>query len=408
MGIRNSERPACSIAWSQVGPNFGFGFSIFVLWLLLLGCASPGEPVERKPPAPAAIADLAVEQYGNSTELTFTLPRETVEHRLLKHPPDIEIYRDFSSAAAGPATANPPSSAPLLVTIPSALVSHYEQQGRIRYVDEWTSAVLQQHAGELAVYMVRTRASGKKSSPDSNIASQPVDPVPEPIRDLKAELARAAVRLTWTAPEQTPGGPAPPVRIYRIYRAEIAPAVSARKPSSATGTPPFSVEGKQKGAARLTKIGESQSATFEDSTAESGATYEYSVRSVVEYSGTEAESSGSNLATITMRDVFPPAAPTGLLAVFVPREQAAPAHVDLSWSVNLETDVAGYNVYRSEQEGTRGRRLNPELLPTPAFSDMSTVAGQRYFYTVTAVDRTGNESEPSAAFSSEVPAESQP
>jgi hypothetical protein len=373
----------------------------------LAGCASPGEPVERKPAVPAAIVDLSAKQSGNSGILTFTLPRETVERRLLKHPPEIEIYRNFSAAGATPATSPAPSDFSLLVTIPSALVGHYEQEGQVRYRDVWTAEILKQHAGETASYMVRTSASRKKASPDSNVAGLPVEPVPEAIGDLQAELARAAVKLSWTAPPQTPGVSVPRIDEYRIYRAEMSPS-QKEKPSSAAEALPLEIETKGKGPPHRTAIGESPSTEYEDTHVEAGATYEYSVRSIVEYSGKEAESGDSNLATITMRDVFAPGAPTGLLAVFVPHEGATPAHIDLSWNVNPETDVAGYNVYRGEHQGTKGSRLNPGLLPTPAFSDMSTVAGQRYFYTVTAVDRSGNESEPSAPVAGEVPAESQP
>jgi endoglucanase len=76
--------------------------------------------------------------------------------------------------------------------------------------------------------------------------------------------------------------------------------------------------------------------------------------------------------------------------------------VDLSWSINLETDLAGYRVYRSEQEGTRGQLVTPDLLPTPALRDTSVEPGHRYWYTVTAVDRAGNESEPGGPAAVEV------
>jgi fibronectin type 3 domain-containing protein len=71
--------------------------------------------------------------------------------------------------------------------------------------------------------------------------------------------------------------------------------------------------------------------------------------------------------------------------------------VDLSWSINLETDLAGYRVYRSEEQDTRGVVITPELLLAPAYRDTSVEPGHRYWYSVTAVDRAGNESETSTA-----------
>ncbi|HXU19091.1 MAG TPA: hypothetical protein VN788_00755, partial [Verrucomicrobiae bacterium] len=51
------------------------------------------------------------------------------------------------------------------------------------------------------------------------------------------------------------------------------------------------------------------------------------------------------------------------------------------------------------------KRLNTELLLTPAFRDMNVLSGHVYSYTVTAVDSSGNESGSSAAVSGNVPAE---
>ena len=82
--------------------------------------------------------------------------------------------------------------------------------------------------------------------------------------------------------------------------------------------------------------------------------------------------------------------PTG--PVVLPGAAANTWVVDLSWAINVETDLAGYHVYRSEQEGTRGQLITPDLLPTPAVRDNSVEPGHRYWYTVTAVDRAGNES----------------
>jgi hypothetical protein len=382
---------------------FPFLFSM----LLFCGCASPGEPVERKPPVPTAIEDLSAEQSGNTVLLTFTLPRETVEHRPLKQPPDIQIYRGFSGRKAGAAPSAESKPPSLLVTIPSAMVSHYARQGRIGYTDVLRPEDLSQYPNEVRSYMVRTRASPKKSSPDSNVVGVRIDPAPETIDDLKAEVAHSAVTLTWTAPQKTPVGPAPPIKTYRIYRAELPKPGAPGEQSGAVPARTLESSVQPKSQPQLTKIGESQSTSYEDSRVEFGRSYTYAVRSVVEYSSVEVESSDSNLATITVRDIVAPAAPQGLVVVFVPAEGETPAHLELSWAINSETDMAGYNVYRSEGPGMLGTRLST-LLPTPAFRDMSTVTGHRYVYTVTAVDRSGNESPPSAAASGEVPAESRP
>jgi hypothetical protein len=126
-----------------------------------------------------------------------------------------------------------------------------------------------------------------------------------------------------------------------------------------------------------------------------GKTYAYLVRSVIQVQGAALESSDSPLLVLTPKDTFPPAAPQELVAAVLPGETSGAQVVDLSWSINLETDLAGYRVYRSEQGGTRGQLLTPELLLTPAYRDRSVRTGQKYWYSVTAVDKAGNESAPS-------------
>jgi len=74
------------------------------------------------------------------------------------------------------------------------------------------------------------------------------------------------------------------------------------------------------------------------------------------------------------------------------RAVAVPGAAEIVWSVNSESDLAGYNVYR---DGAPVVKLNRELLQIPVFRDNGTTAGARHSYRVTAVDRNGNESAPS-------------
>jgi fibronectin type 3 domain-containing protein len=104
------------------------------------------------------------------------------------------------------------------------------------------------------------------------------------------------------------------------------------------------------------------------------------------------ESDDSNGAILTPLDTFPPAAPQGVVAAVLPGAEAGKSVVDLSWSISIEADLAGYRVYRSEKQGERGELLTAELLLTPAYRDNSVTIGQNYWYSVGAVDRSGNES----------------
>jgi fibronectin type 3 domain-containing protein len=70
--------------------------------------------------------------------------------------------------------------------------------------------------------------------------------------------------------------------------------------------------------------------------------------------------------------------------------------------MNSETDLAGYRVYRSEQQDDKGQLLIPDLLLSPAYRDTSVRPEHTYWYRVTAVDRAGNESAPSAPVAADV------
>ncbi len=86
-------------------------------------------------------------------------------------------------------------------------------------------------------------------------------------------------------------------------------------------------------------------------------------------------------------ETIPPAAPTNLMA------SKRPGAVQLEWTANSEPDFSGYNVYRSTASPVViGTRINSTLLVSPSYLDSDVTAGTPYFYAVTAVDTSGNES----------------
>lgn len=367
----------------------------------LSGCAAPGEPMERKPQVPTAITDLAAHQQGNDVILTFTLPRETVDHHPLKKTSAIEIYRGFAPPATLTSAAHEPLF--LILTIPPAMVANFSEKDRVHVVNLLDSNDLAPHIGWSASYAVRTRASAKKESTDSNRASVRVYPAPDPIADLKTEVTHSGVILTWTPPQKTIVGSAPPIAAYHIYRSEAVPQLQPETLPTASE----SVGGVAKLKA-LGRIGESPEPKFQDMQVEFDKTYVYAVRSLAQYPEVALESADSNLVIVTPRDIFPPAAPLNVTVVPVPAQGGHPAYLDVSWAISPETDIAGYNVYRSERDGVLGARVNSELLLTPAFRDMNALPGRQYVYTATAVDRAGNESPASAPASGSIPADGQP
>jgi hypothetical protein len=65
--------------------------------------------------------------------------------------------------------------------------------------------------------------------------------------------------------------------------------------------------------------------------------------------------------------------------------------VDLAWSASSSV-VVGYKVYRGTQSGGPYTVLNSTLDASTAYTDSTVQSGQTYYYVVTAVDGSGNES----------------
>lgn len=98
-------------------------------------------------------------------------------------------------------------------------------------------------------------------------------------------------------------------------------------------------------------------------------------------------------------DHEPPPAPSGLTAV-----ARSPFALDLTWQASTARDVSYYNVYCST--GADPAPVQRNRVASPAEThvlDWGLHQGTRYTYVVTAVDRAGNESAPSAPFAVQTP-----
>lgn len=369
---------------------FDFRVSFFVIFFAA-GCGAPGEPVPPSPPVPVAVADLAARQAGDGVELVFTLPSKSVSGEKLTTTPAVEILR----GGLKPTGAADSKSFRMVDTIPGALVWNYLTAGRIRFVDPISAEETKAHPGASFSYLVRTRLSKKRASADSNVVTARLFPVPQPVSAVHIEVKETAIELSWPAPTQTSAGdPLPAVAGYHIYRGQIDSHVPVPTGKNLAQTHWISP---------LALLGPSSASNYSDAQFDFDKTYVYVVRSIIAVEGSEIESDDSEPATVTALDTFPPATPQGLVAAVLPGTAPSMLVVDLSWSINLEADLAGYRVYKSEQEDVRGQLITPDLLPTPAFRDSSLEPGRRYWYRVTAVDRAGNESAPGKPIAVDIP-----
>jgi hypothetical protein len=260
---------------------------------------------------------------------------------------------------------------------------------RVRFEDPVRAEELQARAGQQWVYMVRTRASERRSSEASNVVAVRVLPVPAAVSGVTATVTETGVKLHWAA--AAPSAAAPVVG-YRVYRAEVA----AGKEAEAVAEPS---KAELAGPPRLVAV--APAAEWSDTQAEFGRGYRYTVRGVAQIGAESVESADSEPVIVVPRDTFAPAAPVNLVAVVVGATAEAAAHIELSWGISAEPDVAGYSVYRSD--GTREEKITQELLLTPTFRDTSVTPGRRYTYRVTASDRAGNESARSEPVNESVP-----
>ena len=101
------------------------------------------------------------------------------------------------------------------------------------------------------------------------------------------------------------------------------------------------------------------------------------------------QASGAASATVTFTsNATNPPVTAALTGIGLP----APQHtVSLSWVASTST-VVGYNVYRGTQSGGPYAVLNSAADASTTYTDSTVQAGQTYYYVVTAVDSSGNES----------------
>ena len=175
---------------------------------------------------------------------------------------------------------------------------------------------------------------------------------------LTATGVLGAVNLAWTAPADTD------IAGYNIYRGTTI---------GGEGSIPIN-------SSLVTGV------TYSDNTGVTGTPYYYVVKTV-DTSGNSSPAS-SEVTGTPLADTTPPATPTGLSAT------PGNAFITLTWTANVEGDMAGYNIYRSEAPGVplTGPINDGTLVTGTTYNDTERTNGIPYYYVITAVDTHLNQS----------------
>ncbi|MBN2417606.1 hypothetical protein JXO52_17345 [bacterium] len=130
---------------------------------------------------------------------------------------------------------------------------------------------------------------------------------------------------------------------------------------------------------------DSREFSYLDTDVEPGITYRYSLTAA---DAAGVESAPTEPVAARFLDLVPPAAPVYLAA------EPGDGYVTVTWGPNTEFDLHSYNIYRARGLSREPVRLNPDPLPPESlhYVDSTAAGGVQYFYSLTAVDSTGNES----------------
>jgi len=353
-----------------------YGLAGVAALLVLTGCASIAPPQPPSLDLPKPPSDLKAVRKGNSITLTWSVPTLTTDRQRAR---SLGATRICRSAAA---SALPQCGTPVGQVNPPGSSSNKNAAGNMvaTYVDNIASQMQSDNPDAFVLYAIEVQNGDGRSAGLSNVVRVPLIRTLAPPQNFQAHVVKEGVALSWT------GGSAPSIQDarvqykYHVYRRQ-------------DGTAGWMLAGE----AVADKAGDY---SLTDSSIEWEKTYDYRAAAATVLQSQPVESADTPEVKVFADDVFPPAVPSGLQAVFSGPGQAP--FVDLIWSPVPDVDLAGYNVYRHE-EGAAAMKVNREMVKSPAYRDAGVSAGKHYFYAVSSVDARGNESSRSEEAEESVP-----
>ena len=352
-----------------------------IITIMFTACATMGPPLPPSLELPKPPSDLRATRKGDRVILTWTVPSVTTDRKTIRSLGPTRICRGLETKLAqcgGPVgeAAAQTSSTP---TKPS------KQKIPGSYTDSLPARLESDNPSGFVTYGIEVLNPDGRGAGLSNQVRVSLARTLPPPRDFDARVTSGGVELRWTNDAKPEDSGAAIRYVYRVYR-----RLEGSQQQTVVGEIPAA------GAAEL---------ELTDSNIEWEKTYEYHAETVTviaqeKQAALQIEGDDSGEIKVFADDVFPPAVPSGLQAVFSGPGQKL--FIDLVWAPVADVDLIGYNVYRRE-EGTVAVKVNAGLVKTPAYRDENVASGKHYFYYVSAVDVRGNESARSEEAGESVP-----
>lgn len=356
---------------------------VFVVGLAFLPACG-----KRRPPLPPVervqqrTELLSGAQQGNEVILSWPAPRRNAPDESVQSIRRIDVYR-LAEKPGAPLGLTEEEFSNRATLVGSVTFEQIQTAG-----DTITYRDVLELAGQPTRlrYAIRyVNASGQRASFSNFLSIEPAARIAQaPVLSASPVLAEDSVKLTWQPPTANIDGSTPVNLLgYNVYRTdESQPELSNQAINSAL------ISGTE----------------YSDKTFQFGKDYRYIVRAVsLGTGGAEVESLNSNAISVAPRDVFSPAAPE---RPSVAAPEPSSARLAIFFAANKETDIAGYNIYRSTDPDLPKQnwtKLNQALITRTTYQDDRVESGKTYYYYVTAVDKAGNVSQPSEVGSEKAP-----
>ncbi len=294
------------------------------------GCAKVGDPLPPLVEHPATTRDLELVQIADHLHLVFSFPAAEIK--------EVEIYRraDEPIGAGG--------EAELIAHIPPQDLLQDEKSGKFIFKDRPTGR------DRTWYYALRfVNKQGRRSDFSKAVRTQFLVAALPPV-ELAEEVHEDRIIVRWRAPEANIDG-SQPAQVMG-YLVDSRDFVS-----------------KTEYVHREFQFGEPQT---------------YRVQTVTRRADPLILSEFSDTLTIVPRDVFPPTVPQNLTALFWEGKTR------LFWDANKEVDLQGYFLYKGRHPDLLEK--SSSLVMINNYIDEAAAPGVTWYFQVTAVDKSGNES----------------